>query len=441
MANSSPVKSAASFLFRLIRVVIVLAVAGAGAQWLYANRTVPDKKPIEKTPPNVRVIAATPGTQIMTVEAFGTVKPRKIVKIAAEVPGRIDLLHAAYVEGGFIRKGDLLIRIDQRSYRLDRQAALVRIRQAGVDIQSLEQDIRNLEQDIGLSRANVALTQKELDRVKALNESQFASRNSLDKAEQQHLNARIQLQNIENRLRLTGPMMDQRKTALSMARVDFQKADLALEKTEIRSDFNGYVLEKQAEIGEYVNPGQTLGSLYEQSALDVDVRIPLEKMKWIDKFFANGKTPDAQVRVANFEGLDDVVWPASVARIKAKIDERTRTLPMTLEIGDVDRVRIKNVFQLKPGTFVNCRIIGENHDNIFEVPRHLLKSGDRLFLAVDGRLEIRQVNVLRKFEDSVFIDTGLDPGDAIISSPLPGAVEGMALTVRENSTIAQGERS
>jgi len=438
MEKRSKIKVIASFLFRFLRVLMVLAIAGALAFWLYEIRTKPEKKELKRTPPSVRILEVHPQSEIMTVDAFGTVFPRKLVKIAVEVPGRIDYLNPAFVEGGVIGKQDLLIRIDQRSYGLDKEAAAVRINQARVDIDSLSQDIRNLKNDSELAKANVNLALQELTRIKALTKNQFASKTSLDKAEQQHLAARIQLQTIQNRLLLTAPLMKLKKSALAMANVDFKKSDLALKKTEIRSGFNGFVMDKQVEVGEYVNPGQALGSIYEKGALDVDVKIPLEQMKWIETFFKDGHMPRAKVSIANFTSPEKTVWNARVARIKARIDEKTRTLPMTLEIQDriVDAAydSPSSMFDLKPGIFVKCRIIGETLENIFVLPRYLLKTGDILFVVTDNRLEMRKVNVLRKFEEKIYINEGLNKGDLIVFSPLPTSIDGMPLTIKTNGS-------
>ncbi|WDP85771.1 MAG: HlyD family efflux transporter periplasmic adaptor subunit [Desulfobacter sp.] len=462
-----------SFLFRLMRVVIVLALAFGFGFWLFAVREKPKKKQKIQTPPKVVVIKATSRSEAVTIEAFGTIIPRKKVKLALEVGGRIDYLHPLFRDGGAIGKGELILRIDQRSLILDKTAAQVR-----VDIRHLTQDVENLKADAGLAKTNMDLSLKELARVKALSKNQFASKTSLDKAQQQYLAARIQLQNIENRLALTPSVLAQKKAALAMARADFQKVSLVLEKSQIRSGFDGLVLVKQVEMGEFVNPGQVLGSIYEKGAMDVDVSIPLEELKWLRACFEEGRLPKAQVSVANLEGPDLPVWQAKLVRVKANIDEKTRTLPLTLEIGDRnplakemdpapkigqvhkagqahDSVQANDSVQagekeipkssretagpehsitafalLKPGTFVTCRIQGEIQDDIFRLPRHLMRSSDALYLVEDGRLRIRKVLVLRKFEDQVIIDQGLVPGDLIVSSPLPGAVEGMALTVK-----------
>lgn len=416
--------------FRFFRVVMVLAIAVGISYLLFSSQKEPEKLEKQRTAPSVKVVSVIPSSKVMTVEAFGTVKPRKSVKIAAEVPGRIDMVHPSFVAGGSFRKNDVLIGIDQRSYSLEKQLGEIRVKQAETDISTLKQDIMNLKMDKEIATANLELSTKELERFKALNKQQFASNNSLEKIKQQHLQAQSQLQVIDNRLALAGFMMEQKTNTLSMAMVDSQRADLAFQKTRIVAPFDGLVLEKYSEEGEYVNPGQPLGVIYQKDGLDVDVRIPMEKMTWLERFFQDGATPDAKVRMANLDGPDVFVWDAKVARVLANIDETTRTLPMTIEIIPADSG--SRIYDLKPGTFVQCSIIGDTYDNLYVLPRYLLKTEDTVLSVRDGHLKILQVEVLRKFEENVYIKSGLNPGEQVITSPLPGAVEGMALTVITN---------
>lgn len=434
----------ASFLFRLIRVLIVLIIAFGAAFWLYASREKPLKKKVVRTPPGVRVIEAMPQAQTMTVEAFGTVAPRNRVNLAMEVSGRIDYIHPGFHEGAVVKKGALLIRVDQRALTLDKETARVRVEKAQADIRHLTREIENLKADAQLAKTNMELSRKELNRVKALSENQFASKTSLDKAEQQFLAARIQHQSVINGLALTPSRMAQRKSDLAMAKANLDQVLLLLEKSAIRAGFDGFVLTKQVELGEYVNPGQILGVIYEKGALDVDVRVPFEDLRWLKSEFDRGASPFARVSIANLEGVVQPVWKARVARIKARIDEKTRTLPMTIEIGALDPESLESgqnssgtdnanpLLELKPGTFVKCRIDGETRDGIFKLPRYLMRSPQTLYLAAEGQLEIRQVNVLRRFEGAVYISNGLSKGDLVISSPLPGALNGMPVTIKDS---------
>ncbi len=420
-----------SIVIRFVRVVIVLAAASALGFWLYSIRETPDRQPVEQIPPGVRVVEVQPETQQMFVEALGTVTPRNTVNVAVEVAGRIETMHPAFREGGRIEKDQVMIQIDRRSFLLDRAAAKAGVDQAEADIAYLRQDIDNLSADIRLAESNMDLALKEVERIEALTQREFASKTSLDKTRQQYLAASIQVQTTRNRLALAGPLMAQKQAALALARNDVKKMDLILEKSRIPAPFTGFVRSRQVEQGEYVNPGQILGTIYRAGALDVDVRIPLEELKWIRPLFDSGQTPEAQVCIANPISNDSRVWQARVARIKADIDEKTRTLPLILEIvPDSGADRDNPLMTLKPGAFVRCRIAGERFDGIHVLPRHLIHPGSQVYVVTDDRLDIRQVSVLRKFNDQVFIESGLMPGDTIVTSPLPGAVDGMAVTVK-----------
>jgi len=418
-----------SFLFRLMRVLAVVLFAAGVALWLFVSKEKPQKKEMVNTPPKVLCVPAVSGSADMIVEAFGTVMPRNSVKLAMEIAGRIDYVHPDFREGASIHKDEILLRIDQRTLVLNERNAGVLVDQARADIRLLEQEISNLKADAGLARSNLQLAAKELERVRALAENQFASKTSLDKVEQQYLSAKNQLQKITNAQELVPSRMVLKKSALASAQAALATASLMLEKSEIKAGFYGFVMAKQVQVGEYVNPGQVLGVMYEKDALDVDIRVHLEELQWLGSIFENGGRPQVIITIANLDGGRSPVWPGHVVRIKAAIDEKTRTMPMTVEIGSLD---VKDpLLLLRPGVFVKCRVKGEQKENVFKIPRTLMRSPDTLYLAKANHLVIKKVKVIRRFEDDVYITEGLTPGDLIIESPLPGALDGMAITVKK----------
>jgi multidrug efflux pump subunit AcrA (membrane-fusion protein) len=102
---------------------------------------------------------------------------------------------------------------------------------------------------------------------------------------------------------------------------------------------------------------------------------------------------------------------------------------MIVEIGTID---VKDpLLLLRPGVFVKCRVKGEQKQNVFKTPRTLMRSPDTLYLARENHLVIKKVKVIRRFEQDVYITGGLASGDLIIESPLPGALNGMAITVKK----------
>ena len=416
------------FFSRSIRAVIVLIIAIIIAGALYATKAKPEKKELKKAAPLAEVIIAKPLSIVMRVEAFGTVKPRKSVKVTAEVSGRIDYISPLFVEGGFLEKDELLLKIDSRSYKLNRDAGIVNIRQAKADIARLEQEIMNYRSDIALANDNLKLSTKEFNRIAKLAKGNYATKNQLDSVEMAYLKAKMQVQEINNRLLLTDSIMEQKQSVLKMAKVELDRANLALEKTELKAPFEGYVMDKFVEEGEYVGTGQALGHVYLKSKLDVDVRIPLGKMRWLDSVMQNGSMPMVEIKMAGPAGDDSGLWHGKVARVKANIDEKTRTLPMTIEIDNV-RDDHNNLYKLRPGTFVKCSIKGEKYENIFILPGYLFNKNS-LFLIENGQLHKKEVKILRKFEDKVYVQDGLQQGDKILSIPIPGARQGMKVKLK-----------
>ena len=87
-------------------------------------------------------------------------------------------------------------------------------------------------------------------------------------------------------------------------------------------------------------------------------------------------------------------------------------------------------------------IEGHRIEEAYVLPRAALHSGDRvLVLDSEGRARFREVSVLREERDRVVIDDGLAPGEVIVVSPTPGAVDGMRLRVAKDRARADGEES
>jgi hypothetical protein len=76
---------------------------------------------------------------------------------------------------------------------------------------------------------------------------------------------------------------------------------------------------------------------------------------------------------------------------------------------------------------VTVRLSGRPVEQIHRLPRHLIHDGDTVYLVVDNQLTIQPVTVLRRFETEALISAGLSDGDLVITTPLSGAVSGMAV--------------
>ena len=419
-------------MFKSMRVVVVLGLSVAIAALLITLRPRAQRQVRTEVERLVEVLSVKSEDLNMIIDGYGTVKPRETLKLVAEIKGQIIDIDSSFKEGSFIKKGAVLIKIDPRTYRFEVDRQKIQIKQTEAEMKKLRQEIKNLDASIKISKADTALAQADFARLKKLSTRNVVSQTTLDQAEQRYLASLERLQGLENQAALTEPLKEQLKAQLDMGKVMLCQAKLDLEKTSIIALFDGWVLEKGIEKGQHVNAGQYMGSIYKDGALDVEIRIPTKDLKWFVADLKQDAMPDVEIIFRSNSSPHK--WKGRVARIKAQMNEKTRTLPVVVEI-DKDSVKdkIKSGIQLRPGMFVTALIKGKKIKQVFVLPRHVVHTGDVVYIMTDNRLKIRPVNILRRFKDSVFIDKGLSDGELVIKTPVSDPADGMKVRInREN---------
>lgn len=416
-------------LFKTLRVFVVLGVALVIAVTLVIMRPKAERQvPVQKGR-LVEVFPARAKDFQMVVEAFGTVAPRESLKLVAQVRGQIVDIYQTFKEGNFVKQGTRLIQIDPRTYSLEVKRRKVQIMQSEAELKRLKQEVVNLKSRVKIAKSDVALAKSEYLRLKKLIDRKVIAQSQLDKAEQGYLASRERLQAIENQLALIGPQREQLIAARDMAEVMYQQAVLDLERSSIKAPFDGWVLEKAIEVGQHVNVGQQLGSIYKAGELDIEVSIPTKEFKWLPAGMGEDSSVAADVIFRNTG--EQQIWQGRVARVKARMDERTRTLPVVIEVDDAATAEAPvGGFRLRPGMFVTIKIKGKAVNQAYVLPRYVVYPGDVIYTLKDDQLKIKEVSILRSYKDSVIVNEGLSENDQIIRTPLSGAVDGMSLRLK-----------
>ena len=415
--------------FKTIRVFVVILAALIIAAVLVILRPKAERRVVEDKGRLVEVFAARSEKVQMVIEAYGTVQPREELLLVAEVRGQIVATDPTFEEGNFITRGTRLIQIDPRTYELDVQRRNVQIKQAQAEIKRLEQEVLNLQARIKIAKSDVALAKNEYFRLKKLIDRKVVAQSTLDKTEQQYLASLERLQALENQLALTGPQKEQLLAQRDMAKVMFETAKLDLERSAIIAPFDGWVLAKTIEVGQHVTIGQSMGKIYSTGELEIEVRIPVKDFKWLPAEINGGARIEADVIFEN-QGAQ-MVWNGQVTRVKAEMDNRTRTLPVVIEVDTFsDSGENSNALRLRPGMFVTAKIKGKEVNKAFVLPRHVVYPGDRIYTVEGDRLKIKSVDILRAFKDSVIVSQGLSDGERIIKTPLPDVTDGMLVRIK-----------
>ncbi len=416
--------------FKTVRVIAVLIVALVISVMLVRLKPEAERQVPKETGLLVEVMPVRAEEVNLYVEGYGTVRPREALSLVAEVRGKIVDIDPLLEEGSFIRKDTVLIKIDPRTYQLEVDRRKVQVKQAQAELKRLRQEVVNLKARIKIANSDVSLAKNEYLRRKQLIDKKVIAQSQLDKTEQTYLASLERLQSLENQMALTGPHKEQLVAQRDMAGVLLQEARLDLERTGIIAPFDGWALEKAVEKGQHVNAGQYLGKIYNAGALEIEVRIPVRDFKWLP---ANTElNPSADAQIIFESGETRYSWKGHVARIKAQLEEKTRTLPLVIETDEtLAAANNDGNFRLRPGMFVSVKIKGRKINNAYVLPRYVVYPGNVVYIVEENRLKIRPVNIVRNYKETVIIDKGLSDGDLIIKSPMSVATEGMRVRLQD----------
>lgn len=191
------------------------------------------------------------------------------------------------------------------------------------------------------------------------------------------------------------------KYNFEQARLRLERARLELEYAEVIAPFSGVITERYVQVGARVGPSSRLYDLIKLDDLIARVFAPGQYLTTI----GNG-----QQALITSEFLPDKQFQAWVKRISPVVDPRSGTFKVT--VGLRDRWEY-----LRPGLFVNVRIITDTHTNAVLIPKQAIvyDGGDRFVFAVVDTTAAR-IKLQPGFEDTDFIESlaGIESGTPII---------------------------
>ncbi len=381
---------------RLVKIglpLLILLLAVLASVLIVKSRKAPEKHAQMERGILVETLPVVRQTQQAIVHATGTVEAQREISLVAEVSGTLVWLSPRFVEGGFFRKGEKLLEIDPRDYRLALQRAQAGLAQARARLQTEENlsDIARREWD------NIDLA---------------------DKGE-------------PSPLVLRQPQLESEKANLAAARADLEQARLSLERTVIRAPFSGRLRSKKVDLGEYVRAGNPLAVLAGTDQAEIIVPLAAEDLGWLKIPTAGSNQSGSQSIVSTLIGSTRHQWQGAVTRSFGEIDSINRMAKIVVTIDDPYNLgagKNHGAFPLANGLFVDIEIKGASLEQVTAIPRSALHEGDVVWLADDNNgLEIRPVHVLRRQQQTLLIDQGLKGDEQLILTSISGAAPGMKL--------------
>ena len=384
-------------LTRVLIPLILLAASIYGAMLLLAAKPEPARAEVESTTTLVETIVPETREDVAEIIAYGTIEPNRTLTLQAQVGGLVIGLNEALQPGGLVKAGERLLEIDPRDYEL-----AVRQREA---------DVANATVALRLEGARGLVAQREWELLGDSVETSDVGR-ELARREPQRVEKEVMLEAAESRL---------------------EGALLALERTTVEAPFNGMVRQEEAEIGQVISPQSRIATIVGTDRFDVLVAVPLDKLDWI-RIDPNdpAKNSSARIIVELGDGRR-IERTGRVDRLLGEVERAGRLARVRILVEDPLGLRVDGTSDdardpLLLGMYVRVEIAGPRVEDVLELPRAVIRNNETIWVMdADGKLRFRDLAVIVGRPKTVLGRVALEPGDEIVSSPLPVAIPGMLL--------------
>ncbi|MCM2970952.1 efflux RND transporter periplasmic adaptor subunit [Larsenimonas suaedae] len=366
-----------AFWFTLVAVALLLIALGI---WLWPGDADSDSdQPPTRPATSVAAQDAIQGTFPVTVDALGTVTSLNTVEVRPRVEG--ELLSIEAQEGQKVAKGDVIARIDPRSYQAQ-----------------LEEAKGQLAQD----QSQLDTARKDLARFQKLAGGSYVSQQDLD----------TQRQTVK---RYEG--------AVRADRASIENAEVQLGYTTITAPVSGRLGIRNVDPGNIVQLGDEnpIATITQSAPISVVFALPSKYRTQLTEAF-----DQARPLMATLSEDGEVIAKGQVTSLDSAIDTDTGTL------------RLRALFQnedgaLFPNQFVDVTLTLERLDNAVIVPATAIqtKDGQNFVYRVkeDATVERRPVTLSASNDHQAAIASGIKAGDTVVVDGVDRLSDGAAVKV------------
>lgn len=376
---------------------VIISTACLAAVALVVFRAPPEQVSIQRPALLVDVVVARKQSLRVNVSSQGNVMPATETQLVTEVSGKVVVLTEAFEAGTVVEEGELLLRVDDRNYQTNLKRA----------------------------QAAVASARSRLAQEKGL---AAVAAHDLEKYPRKHVNDEAR------QLALRQPQLAEALAALESAQADLQQAQTDLDRSYIRAPYRAMIRSTEVDLGQYLSVGAPLGSLFSIAQAEVRLPVPMDRLAYLQLPGNAAIAPPAPVTLENELGQQ---WQARLLRSEGVLDARSRVLFLVAVVDDPYALESQEP-PLRMGSFVKADIQGRRFDNVVVVPRHVLRSGNQVWVVNEqGKLVNREVQTLRSAGELVYIHAGLAEGERVSLANIPGAIAGLRVEVnRETPSTA-----
>ena len=341
------------------------------------------------------------------VSTNGKIEP--VNNFEAHAPAATSVQRVFIKEGESVKKGQLLLALDDADARAQAARAQTQLKAAQADLGYAErggtqEEVLSLDAQLVKAGNDRDSAQRNLDALKRLEQQGAASAGEVRDAENALAGAEAQLTFLRQK-------RSKRYSNGELARVDAQRADAqatydaaedVLAKSNVRAPFDGIVYSLPAKQGGFVAAGDLLLQV-------ADLRKVLLRA-FVDEPDVGRLAPGDPIEIT-WDAVPGRVWRATVTAIPSTVK-----LHGSRNVGETTSIVDNKDLKLLPNINVGVSIVAAQHDNVLVVPREAVRTDDSkpyVLLVAGHQLKRREVETSLSNLTQVEVTRGLSAKDVV----------------------------
>ena len=341
------------------------------------------------------------------VSTNGKIEP--VSNFEAHAPVATSVRRVFVKEGDSVKKGELLVVLDDADARAQAARAQTQLRAAQADLSAAErggthEEVLSLEPQLVKAGTDRDSAQRNLEALKKLEQQGAAATGEVREAENALARADAQLTFLRQK-------QTKRYSNGELARVDaqhteaqatFDAAQDVLSKSNVRAPFDGIVYSLPAKEGGFVAAGDLLLQV-------ADLRKVLVRA-FVDEPDVGRLAPGDPMEIT-WDAVPGHVWRSAVTALPSTVKLRG-----SRNVGETTSIVDNKDLKLLPNINVGVTIVAAEHDNVLIVPREAVRMDDSkpyVLQIVGHELKRREVETSLSNLTQIEVTRGLSAKDVV----------------------------
>jgi HlyD family secretion protein len=360
-----------------------------------------------QTPLKVHAVTVKRSSIRSVVSTNGKVEP--VQNFEAHAPIATTVKRLAVKEGDHVRKGQLLLELDDSDIRSQAARAQAQIKTAQANLAATnnsgtQEELITLSTQLIKARNARDRAQRNLEAYRRLQQEGAASPGEVRQAEETVQSAQADVSMLEQKQkdRYSPPEIARTVAQAAEAEAAYEDAVDALNKSKVRAPFDGTVYSLPVKQGAFVQTGELL--LQEADLSKVLVRAFVDEPDI-------GRLQIGQRVEATWDAVPGRIWTGTVSSVPSAVKPRGNR-----NVGETTCVIDNQDLRLLPNINLGVTIVAAEHNNVLTLQRdamHIDDSEPYVFKIVDNRIKHQNIRFSLQNLTRVEITSGLSEGDQV----------------------------